>query len=148
MSCELCASVLHGYLDGELDAARAADFERHLVSCAECVSALETQEKLRASIQTAGLYERAPVALRQKMQREFGEAARTATTYSWWGTWGWLATVATYNPVTYVLGGVRQGFVSEVTWQETWHAFAAVFGLVFLLSMLAMYGMSRVGVNE
>jgi ABC-type multidrug transport system permease subunit len=61
---------------------------------------------------------------------------------------GWLATVATYNPVTYVLGGVRQGFVSEVTWTETWHAFAAVFGLVFVLSTLAMYGMSRVGVDE
>jgi ABC-type multidrug transport system permease subunit len=61
---------------------------------------------------------------------------------------GWLATVATYNPVTYVLGGVRQGFVSEVDWTTTWHAFAAVYGLVFVLSMVAMYGMSRVGVNE
>ena len=95
MSCELRASVLHGYLDGELDAAGAADFERHLVSCAECVSALESQEKLRASIQPAGLYERAPAELRQRMQREFGEPARTRSEkYSWWVTWGWLATAA------------------------------------------------------
>ena len=61
MSCELTTSVLHGYIDGELDAARAADFERHLLSCPQCTSALETQEALRATIQRAGLYERAPV---------------------------------------------------------------------------------------
>jgi len=95
VSCKLRASLLHGYLDGELDAARTADFEQHLVSCAECVSALEAQEKLRASIQGAGLYERAPAALRQKMQREFGEPAKGyAAKYSWWGAWGWLATAA------------------------------------------------------
>ena len=38
MSCELTHSVLHGYLDGELDAARAAEFERHLLSCPQCVA--------------------------------------------------------------------------------------------------------------
>src|SRR6202043_4135174 len=61
-------SVLHGYIDGELDAARAADFERHLLSCPQCTSALETQEALRATIKRAGLYERAPVALRRKIE--------------------------------------------------------------------------------
>ena len=71
MSCELTESVLHGYIDGELDAARAADFERHLLSCSQCTSALETQETLRASIQQAGLYERAPEALRRKMEAQY-----------------------------------------------------------------------------
>jgi anti-sigma factor RsiW len=63
--------VLHGYIDGELDAARAADFERHLASCPQCTSALESQESLRSSIQRAGLYERAPVALRRKVEAQF-----------------------------------------------------------------------------
>ena len=54
MSCDLTHSVLHGYLDGELDAARAAEFERHLLSCPQCVAALEAQEMLRSSIQRAG----------------------------------------------------------------------------------------------
>jgi len=40
VTCELTQTVLHGYLDGELDAARAADFERHLISCPDCVAAL------------------------------------------------------------------------------------------------------------
>jgi len=98
VSCELTQSVLHGYVDGELDAARAADFERHLVSCPECVAALEAQEILRGSIQRAGLYERAPVALRRKLNAEivapgpepiaFNNALRSSS-------WRWLALAAT-----------------------------------------------------
>lgn len=75
MSCELTGSVLHGYLDGELDAARAADFERHLVSCPECVRSLEEQENLRSSLNRAALYEPAPRALRDKLYAEFGASA-------------------------------------------------------------------------
>lgn len=78
MTCELTQTVLHGYLDGELDAARAADFERHLISCAECVTALEAHEGLRSSLQRAGLYERAPVALRQKLQTQLGAPTRSS----------------------------------------------------------------------
>ena len=50
MGCELTHTVLHGYMDGELDAARAADFERHLISCADCVAVLEANESVRSSI--------------------------------------------------------------------------------------------------
>jgi len=71
VNCELTQSVLHGYLDGELDAARAADFERHLLSCPQCTSALEVQEKLSASIHRAGLFERAPVTLRRKIEAQY-----------------------------------------------------------------------------
>ena len=35
MSCELPRTMIHGYLDGELDAVRAAEFERHLEQCPE-----------------------------------------------------------------------------------------------------------------
>jgi anti-sigma factor RsiW len=80
VGCELTQSVLHGYIDGELDAARAADFERHLLSCPQCTSALETQETLRASIQRAGLYERAPEALRRKMEAQYRAAAPVVVT--------------------------------------------------------------------
>jgi mycothiol system anti-sigma-R factor len=68
VSCEMTHSVLHGYLDGELDAARAAEFERHLLSCPQCVAELEAQETLRSTIQRAGLRERAPEKLRRNLQ--------------------------------------------------------------------------------
>lgn len=74
MSCELTQAVLHGYIDGELDAARAAEFERHLPSCPECVAALEQQETLRTSLQRANLYERAPATLRRKLSAELSRS--------------------------------------------------------------------------
>jgi mycothiol system anti-sigma-R factor len=67
MSCELPRAMIHGYLDGELDAFRAAEFERHLEECPECVTALESQESLRSSLHRAQLYEKAPPQLRQKI---------------------------------------------------------------------------------
>jgi mycothiol system anti-sigma-R factor len=67
MSCELPRAMIHGYLDGELDAIRAAEFERHLERCSDCVSALESAESLRSSLRRAQLYEKAPAGLRQKV---------------------------------------------------------------------------------
>ncbi len=97
MSCELTQTVLHGYLDGELDAARAADFERHLISCGECVAALEVNENLRSSLQRAGLYERAPMTLRQSVQTQLGALARSSVTpIRNPSAWRWLAMAATF----------------------------------------------------
>lgn len=96
MSCELTQNVLHGYLDGELDAARAADFERHLISCAECVTALEAHENLHSSLQRAALYERAPASLRQKVQAELGTRTRASVIpMRNPAPWRWLAIAAT-----------------------------------------------------
>jgi mycothiol system anti-sigma-R factor len=82
VSCDMTHSVLHGYLDGELDAARAAEFERHLLSCPQCVAELETQETLRSTIQRAGLRERAPEKLRRNLPVALSgtpEPAKTVT---------------------------------------------------------------------
>jgi anti-sigma factor RsiW len=99
VSCDLTHSVLHGYIDGELDAARAADFERHLVSCAECVAALEAQEALHASLQSSGLYERAPATFRQKVRAGIGGDAAIPAPIpiaSRSASWRWLAAAAVF----------------------------------------------------
>lgn len=70
MSCDYTRTVLHGYLDGELDATRAAEFERHLEGCRECVNVLGVEESLRSSLQHSGLYEMAPVSLRKKIHAD------------------------------------------------------------------------------
>jgi mycothiol system anti-sigma-R factor len=75
VSCELPRTMIHGYLDGELDAVRAAEFERHLEQCPECVTALESQESLRSSLQRAELYEKAPAELRQRVLSSLRPAA-------------------------------------------------------------------------
>jgi ABC-2 type transport system permease protein len=59
---------------------------------------------------------------------------------------GWMRAIATVNPVTQVLEGVRQGFVAHVTWAETWPAFVAIAGLLLALGALAVRSLGRVGV--
>jgi len=58
---------------------------------------------------------------------------------------GWMHAIATINPVTYVLAGVRQGFVGDVTWADTWPALLAIGGMLLVLGSLAARGMRRTG---
>jgi ABC-2 type transport system permease protein len=55
----------------------------------------------------------------------------------------WMEAIATANPVTLVLEGVRQGFVGGVTWHHTWAAFVALAGVLAVLSGFAVRGMRR-----
>lgn len=57
----------------------------------------------------------------------------------------WLELVATLNPVTLVLEGVRQGFVGEVTWGDTWPAYLALVGLLLVFGALAVRGLRTYG---
>ena len=56
---------------------------------------------------------------------------------------GWLADVAKYNPVTQILEAVRQGFVGDVTWADTWPGLLALAGIGALMVALAMRGLRR-----
>jgi ABC-type multidrug transport system permease subunit len=58
---------------------------------------------------------------------------------------GWMRAIATANPVTLVLDGVRQGFVAHVTWASTWPALLAVAGLLGAFGALAIRSLDRVG---
>lgn len=84
MPCDYLEDRLHGYLDDELDAAGAAEFERHLKTCADCSAALSAERALRNSLAKAQLYEKAPASLRSSVQAQIGSAKavnenRTAT---------------------------------------------------------------------
>jgi ABC-type multidrug transport system permease subunit len=57
----------------------------------------------------------------------------------------WLRHVSDFNPVNHVLIGVRQGFLADVTWADTWPALLAVLGLASLLGYLAVRGLRRSG---
>jgi mycothiol system anti-sigma-R factor len=116
VSCEHAATILHGYLDGELDAARASEFERHLESCPECLSALETQETVRTALQRAQLYETAPVALRRKIHASL-PAASTAGFGLRWMSMRWLALAVAVLLVVFVGWRVMPNFKNENQYQ-------------------------------
>ncbi|HMD39913.1 MAG TPA: anti-sigma factor [Candidatus Acidoferrum sp.] len=100
MACDFSGTLLHGYLDGELDAVRAAEFERHLESCRECTTSLGAAESLRATIQRAQLYESAPLELRKKIRSEIKGAADAANGGSKVNVWRWIAVAASLLLVT------------------------------------------------
>jgi anti-sigma factor RsiW len=83
------AEWLHGYFDGELDAARAAEFEAHLAGCSACTTALARQRVLREAIAGAGLYAAATPSLRARVR-----SAIPAPQVAWSRRLAWLATAA------------------------------------------------------
>jgi mycothiol system anti-sigma-R factor len=99
MSCDFSTTLLHAYLDGELDAVRAAEFERHLETCRECTATLGAAESLRSSLQRAQLYETAPAELRKKIRSELKISSAGANTSSV-AAWRWLAAAAAILLVT------------------------------------------------
>jgi anti-sigma factor (TIGR02949 family) len=101
VSCNFPSETIHGYLDGELDAVRAAEFERHLEQCPECVAALDAQESLRAALQRGNLYEKAPLDLRAKIVGAQRAAAGPIVMSSRRVFAQWLAIAAAFILVVY-----------------------------------------------
>ena len=95
MPCDQTQTQLHGYLDGELEALSAANFEKHLETCHDCKQSLAAEESLHRSIQQAGLFERAPESLRISL---LGNSKQQAAVRSFPGArlspWRWLAVAA------------------------------------------------------
>lgn len=58
---------------------------------------------------------------------------------------GWLYWVAKYNPMTQVLEAVRQGFIGDVSWDNTWPGLLCLAGLAVLMAMFALRQMQRTG---
>jgi len=110
VTCEHSRSLLHGYLDGELDPVRADEFERHLQTCSQCIVQLEEQESLRSSLHAAKLYERAPSGLKMKIKRQIANTQTDADDqWSWVPIWRWIgasAAIVALMTMTY-FGGQR-----------------------------------------
>jgi anti-sigma factor RsiW len=103
MRCEKAEGLLHGYLDGELDAVGAVEFERHARDCPVCTRELVAQQSLRARLRDADLYAPAPPSLRrtirQRLEPPPGEGAASAPRP---GRWRWLAAAAVVTLLTTV----------------------------------------------
>jgi len=88
MNCELAETTIHGYFDGELDAVRSAEFERHLEHCAECQATLEGIESLHTQIKESNLYEHASPELRDRIRKQLAQATGAGrVSASNWRSW-------------------------------------------------------------
>src|SRR3954471_10738780 len=66
-SCADMKLLMHGLIDGELDAANALKCDEHLAACGACAAEYESYQALRQAIRTGDARHRAPDALRSRV---------------------------------------------------------------------------------
>jgi len=103
MRCEESQPLTDTYLDGELDALRAAEFELHSHSCEACTAQIERASELRSVVRESAPYFAAPAALkirvREALRAEAGVHEKTPalTAVSAW--WRWTAAASSLAAV-------------------------------------------------
>jgi len=71
--------LLHGLLDGELDAANTLSCEAHLQECAGCAAEFARLQALRSRLRTPGVAFEAPAALRARITAALGASAEVGS---------------------------------------------------------------------
>ena len=67
MTCDELQSLLHGYVDGELDLVRHLDAERHLAGCPSCAGACKQLQVLQAALKGKSFRFTPPPGLRRRI---------------------------------------------------------------------------------
>ena len=68
MNCRDAQTMMHGYLDGELDPSVSLQYQQHVGDCPACSKALAEQQAIQATMKADSLYFKAPVDLRNRLQ--------------------------------------------------------------------------------
>ncbi len=76
MSCQEHATLIHGYLDGELDLLSTLRLEGHLRECATCAQVYRNHQILRSAMSSGNLYFKPPSYLAQRIHVALHEANR------------------------------------------------------------------------
>ena len=95
MKCDFGDFFLHSYFDGELSVGPAAEFDRHVLHCADCAEELVSLDFLRVRLQLAELHEPAPASLRRRIRVDLGFGAPPRVPACSPLLWHWLAAAAT-----------------------------------------------------
>lgn len=87
LPCADMKALLHGYLDGELDAANTLQVENHLKTCTTCADEYQRLTELRAALRQDELRYRASDALHARITGTLDSATSAPagpTTFRWW----------------------------------------------------------------
>ena len=68
MSCPENETLIHGYLDGELDLVSALRFEAHLKGCPTCAQVYENHKALSHTLKSGPFYFRASGNLERRIR--------------------------------------------------------------------------------
>jgi mycothiol system anti-sigma-R factor len=93
VTCTDIQTAIHGYLDGELDAARNLEIEQHLQQCAVCSQTYKADQTLQRAIKTGSQYYPAPADLRKRIQSSIRQVNKSGSIVPAM-PWRWLALAA------------------------------------------------------
>jgi anti-sigma factor RsiW len=68
VTCDEVKVLLHGLIDGELDAGRVGEVERHVAGCADCAAELAAFREMRQAMRNPALRLAAPNELRRRIE--------------------------------------------------------------------------------
>ncbi|MDI1263104.1 MAG: zf-HC2 domain-containing protein, partial [bacterium] len=71
--------MLHGFVDGELDAVHSLQIERHVATCQHCTRQLESLQALKRLVAQEGVQWRAPDHVRAQVAASISREAATLT---------------------------------------------------------------------
>ena len=95
MTCEEARTLVHAYIDGELDLARSLEVEAHLSGCAACAREQASLRDLRTAISDSALYHEAPALLERRIRAAVRDARRAERGRSFaLARYGWAGAAA------------------------------------------------------
>src|SRR5271154_5086376 len=101
MNCQQAKPLIDFYADGELDAAKLLELEKHIHDCPACALARRNAQTLKKSLKQDALFFTAPTELRRRIKAELRSQVETKSRWSFWN-WNWL-TAATTSVATVCL---------------------------------------------
>ena len=112
MSCEHTRTLIHAYLDGELDLVRAIEIEDHLSECPACTLEHDNYRALSSAMRNGSLYYPMPADLPGRVHAALAESVpaeirtRTLPRRRWIQLGGIAASLAFLAVLTWLLGPV------------------------------------------
>ena len=87
MNCQQARPLIDFYADGELDAVRIQELEKHFHDCPACMQAWRNAQGLKQALKQEALYFTAPAGLRRNLKAELRSPSETKPRWnvlSWW----------------------------------------------------------------
>jgi anti-sigma factor RsiW len=76
VTCEEAGSLLHAYIDGELDVVKSLEIEAHLSGCLTCTQEQANLRTLRTVFSSTALYHETPARLKREVRAALQNARR------------------------------------------------------------------------
>ena len=102
LDCTVCQTLMHGYLDKELDPATAANVAGHLAECVACARLHDQAQLLKVSVRHKAPYYAAPASLAARLKAPEAPAPRALERWRKWFAPAFSAAALALAMVLYV----------------------------------------------